>query len=499
MLTPDFEQFCRLWGAYDSVPLGYTMLSDRETPVTLYARMARRGALPFLLESVEGNEQHARYSFLGCNPRERIELRHGSGAWREDLVLGTREPIPDIFTCLEGLSHDRGAPPVPGLPPFTGGALGYVAYEAVSLMEDVDVLGAVPDGSPLLSFLVYDTVFAFDHLKHTLTIATHARGDGTAAEAHARALAALETAKEILLEPAEIAPLDYPEGFARRREPASTARSGFSREDFEAAVTASKEHILAGDIFQVVLSRRLECSLDGRSPLDIYRILRLLNPSPYMYLLDTGGLTILGTSPEALVKVTDGVAEVMPIAGTRRRGADEADDAEMARELLDDEKENAEHVMLVDLARNDLGRVCEYGSVAVAEFRRVERYSHVMHLVSRVQGRVREGVTPVGVFRSCFPAGTVSGAPKIRAMQIIEELEPLPRGVYAGAIAYLSFTGNLDSCIAIRTMLVRDGVAFVQAGAGIVADSVPAREYQETVSKAGALLSAVEAAPGRRS
>ncbi|MBI2944441.1 MAG: anthranilate synthase component I family protein, partial [Candidatus Wallbacteria bacterium] len=222
------------------------------------------------------------------------------------------------------------------------------------------------------------------------------------------------------------------------------------------------------------------------------------NPSPYMYLLDTGDLGILGTSPEALVKVTDGLAEVMPIAGTRRRGVDETTDRAMEAELLADEKENAEHVMLVDLARNDLGRVCEYGSVEVSDFRRVERYSHVMHLVSRVRGRVREGLTPMAVFKSCFPAGTVSGAPKIRAMQIIERLEPVPRGVYAGAVVYLSFTGNLDSCIAIRTMLVRDGLACVQAGAGIVADSVPEREYQETLSKASALLGAIDEAPGRR-
>ncbi len=497
MLTPDFESFGAVWGRYDSVPVGLTLLGDRETPVTLYSKLARRGTLPFLLESVEGSELRARFSFVGCNPRERIELRHRQGGWSHDLRHGTSHPLPDVFARLEQLSHPGGAPAPEGMPPFCGGALGYVTYEAVSLMEDVDLLEDLADGTVLLSFLVYDTVFAFDHLKHTLTIVTNPAPQADAPTAYAAARATIGEARALLDGHPEIETVPYPERFGRRPD-LSGLRSGFAQEEFESAVRRSREHILAGDIFQVVLSRRLECDLGARDPLDVYRILRLLNPSPYMYLLSMGDVTILGTSPEALVRVTGDTAEVMPIAGTRARGASAEADAALEQELLADAKENAEHVMLVDLARNDLGRVCRYGSVAVADFRRVERYSHVMHLVSRVRGRVREGLSPLAVFRSCFPAGTVSGAPKIRAMQIIEELEPHSRGIYAGAVAYLSFSGNLDSCIAIRTMVIRDGVAQVQAGAGIVADSDPHREYVETLSKASALLSAIDCAPARR-
>jgi anthranilate synthase component 1 len=376
----------------------------------------------------------------------------------------------------------------PGLPRFFGGAVGYVSYDAVRHYERLPGTPHDDLELPEALFMMTELVVAFDHLKHKLLLIANTRPGAEPEVAYRRAMALLDRAVERLR-----GPVPVPPGVSLLRPRPLSVQSTTTREQFEGAVEAAKEYIRAGDAFQVVVSQRLQTSVRSR-PLDIYRVLRTINPSPYMFYITFGDLKIIGSSPELLVRVEDGIAETRPIAGTRPRGQSEAEDAVLEQELLADAKERAEHVMLVDLGRNDLGRVCEYGTVEVKQMMRIERYSHVMHLVSDVRGKVSPGKDALDVLAAVFPAGTLSGAPKVRAMQIIDELEPLRRGVYGGAIGYLGWGGSMDTCIAIRTMVMKGDKVYIQAGAGIVADSNPALEYEESLNKARALIRALEMA-----
>jgi anthranilate synthase component I len=464
--------------------------ADLETPVSLYLKLRGDGA-SFLLESVEGGERIARYSFIGVQPRAEYILREGQVEVRENgnsrLIPLDDDPTRFLQEEMSRFSTER----LPNAPRFTGGLVGYLGYEAVRFFEstlkpkmtrhDTRRPSPVPDGIYLLA----DTVVAFDHARRSIfLIANVLDGDTEAAnqkldQITERIAQPLPPARKMTITPSEI-------------------RSNMTQETFEAMVCDAKEHIAAGDIFQVVLSQRFtrETSVEA---FDVYRAVRRLNPSPYMFFFDFGlvddePLFIVGSSPEMFVRLEGRTASLRPIAGTRPRGADASADASLAQELLADPKERAEHVMLVDLGRNDLGRVCEYGTVKVSDFFTIERYSHVMHIVSHVDGTLRRGLTAFDLVRAAFPAGTVSGAPKVRAMEIISDLEPDARGAYAGMVGYFGFDGAMDTCLAIRTMVGRGRTVSVQAGAGIVADSDPATEYQETVNKASAMLRAIDIA-----
>ncbi|HEX6971181.1 MAG TPA: anthranilate synthase component I [Limnochordia bacterium] len=493
MPLPPPNEFAALASKYNFVPVYEEVTADLDTPVSALWKLGETDTT-FLLESVTGGEQLGRYSFVGNSAYARFSAQ-GKRVSITDPA-GTRTcTAADPLDCLREEMKSFRVAPLPGLPRFFGGAVGYVAYDAVRLFER---LGDGPPeelGLPDLYFVLTDTVLIFDHarsrLKVVVTVPTagvSARAAYEAAERRidavldrlARPLPAASAGRWITSEP------------PRRRLPAGL-ESNFTREDFLRAVERCREYIAAGDAFQIVLSQRLRVPFTAE-PFDVYRALRGSNPSPYMYYLRCGDVWVVGSSPEVHVRAENGRAQLRPIAGTRPRGRTEAEDEGLERELHADEKERAEHVMLVDLARNDLGRVCEYGSVTVDELMVTERYSHVMHIVSNVTGRLRPDRDAFDLLRATFPAGTVSGAPKVRAMEIIDELEPSRRGLYAGAIAYFGFSGNMDSCIAIRTAVIKDGWAYVQAGAGIVADSVPEREYEESMNKAGAVLAALEAA-----
>jgi len=460
--------------------------ADLETPISIYLKL--RGQVPsFLLESVEGEERIARYSFIGVKPRAQYILRGNevqiieSGSERSVQLQDGLDPT---FFLQEEMSRFH-AESQPGLPRFIGGLVGYLGYEAVRHFEPTlkpqMQTAATPDGMYLLA----DTVVAFDHARRSLSLIANVL-DGDIEAANRK----LDEIQGRIRQP-------LPQVEARAISP-SVSRSNLSQETFETMVRTAKEYIAAGDIFQVVLSQRFSRETTVQ-PFDVYRAVRRLNPSPYMFFFDFGDLDgepfyLVGASPEMFVRLEDGTASLRPIAGTRPRGADPATDAALAEELLADPKERAEHVMLVDLGRNDLGRVCAYGTVDVSEFFTVERYSHVMHIVSNVEGKLKPGLTAFDLVRAAFPAGTVSGAPKVRALEIIAELEPDARGAYAGMVGYFGFDGNMDTCLAIRTMVGHGNTFSVQAGAGIVADSDPATEYQETVNKATAMLRAIEIA-----
>jgi len=488
--TPDFETFCELAAGAPLVPVCAEQLGDLLTPVAAALRLFGHVERPFLLESAEGGENIGRYSYLGGDPflelvgdADGITL-NAPGADSQRLV---GEPI----AALAEIEARYRAAAVPGAPPFAGGAVGYVGYDAVRWVEDIPP--AEDDELPWCWLGYYDTLLAFDHLKHRITLVANAHVASCADEASLR-LVYGEACRRIerlvgLLEQPGTAPVPL-DAVASVQSEELPIRSSLSRSEFNAAVETAQEHIRAGNAFQVVLSRSLECHVEADA-LTTYRALRAINPSPYMYCLDTGNAWVVGSSPEMLVRVAEGEVETRPIAGTRRRDPDPAIDDALERELLADEKERAEHLMLVDLGRNDVGRVARYGAVEVPVFMTVERYSHVMHIVSSVRGALREGVHALEALFASFPAGTVSGAPKIRAMEIINELEPNARGVYAGAVLYSDFAGNLNSCIAIRTIVMRDGVAQVRAGAGIVMESVPDREFDETRDKAAAPLQAL--------
>jgi anthranilate synthase component I len=466
------------------IPVCTDLMADFETPVSAYAKLKEAGP-SYLLESVEGGENLSRYSFIGCRPRKIFVCGSSTTEIRQPGQPVQTVPTPaDPLQLIEAEMKGYAPVTLPGLPRFTGGAVGFVAYEYISRIE-----GTVPTakrdelGVPLLYFMLSDSLLIFDRAKQTLRLCVNAHVRGNPAQAYDSAILELHHLYSLLKQPRGLAP-------APLIDPARTAvpAGNFTREQFEQAVEDGKEYIRSGDIIQFVPSQRFSRAFD-RSPLDLYRALRTVNP--YMFILETADFSIVGASPEVHVRLTDGRVEIRPIAGTRKRGATPAEDAAAEKELLADDKERAEHLMLVDLARNDIGRVCRFGSIRVPEFMVVERYSHVMHLVSQVEGDISADRNAYDLMRATFPAGTVSGAPKIRAMQIIADCEPVQRGFYAGALGYFGYDGNMDTCIMLRTALIKDGVVHIQAGAGVVADSVPALEYQETISKASALFKAV--------
>jgi anthranilate synthase component I len=490
MKQTTYEEFVELTQRGTFVPVVKEIIADLLTPVSAFLKIAEHSDYTFLFESVEGGERVARYSFLGKDPFLVLRARGGRTTIERS---GTRTETDEAFIpALRRLMAEFQSPFVPGLPRFTGGAVGFIGYDASPVFEPVlteawtqaSWNGAGEAAEEDAGFMLFDTVLAFDHVKHRILIIANAR---ITADEDLRALYQFACAKIQFLERELERGLSQPEPATR---PAPEVRSNQEKETFENGVRAIKERIAAGDIYQAVLSQRFETDV-AADPFTVYRALRHVNPSPYMYFIRMSGLSIVGSSPEMLVRVEGRRAETHPIAGTRPRGATEDDDLRLAEELKRNEKERAEHVMLVDLGRNDLGRVCEFGTVRVPQYMALERYSHVMHLVSTVDGRLAEDQDRLDALVACFPAGTVSGAPKIRAMQILSELEPTRRDIYAGAIGYIDFAGNLDFCIAIRTIVIRNGRARVQAGAGIVADSNPAAEYEETRDKARALLTAL--------
>jgi anthranilate synthase component 1 len=488
-----YDDFIELARRGTFVPVCRELLADLLTPVSAFLRVAEHSDYAFLFESVEGGEQVARYSFLGKDP---FLVLRAKGSRTTLERAGQVEELDEPFVpVLRRLMAEYRSPYVPGLPRFTGGAVGFVGYDAAPVFEPAleDVWQRYPadqTGDDDAAFMLFDTILAFDHVKHRILLIANARITPdedleTLYQFAVNRLDFLQRELEHAAAPVTATPHDE----ARPLD----VRPQTTREAFEASVRKAQEYIARGDIYQVVVSQRFDVPVTA-DPFTVYRALRHVNPSPYMYFTRIGRLSIVGSSPEMLVRVEGRHAETHPIAGTRGRGRTHEEDLRLGEELKRDEKERAEHVMLVDLGRNDLGRVCAYGTVRVPQFMTLERYSHVMHLVSRVVGELDEASDRLDALVSCFPAGTVSGAPKIRAMEIIAELEGIRRGVYAGAVGYLDFAGNLDCCIAIRTVAMRDGVAHVQAGAGIVADSNPASEYEETRDKARAVLGALELA-----
>ena len=484
MRITTFEEFRELAAASTFVPVCKEIMADLLTPVSAFLKIAEHSDEAFLLESVEGGEHMGRYSFLGKDPFLILRARDG----RTTIDRAGHRTISErpFLELLRELMAAYRAPLLPGLPRFTGGAVGYIGYDTAPSFEPAlprPIAGEEDDAG----FMVFDTVLAFDHVQHRILLIANARldGDYDLAALYQFACARIDFLERELLrtlsrpQPAPAAPLEV--------------TASVTRPQFEAMVRTAQEHIAAGEVYQVVLSQAFETRTDA-DPFTVYRALRHVNPSPYMYFLRSGGRAIVGASPEMLVRVEGSRVETHPIAGTRPRGRDELDDLRLAEELKRDEKERSEHVMLVDLGRNDIGRVAEYGSVRVPTFMGIEKYSHVMHLVSAVEGRLAPEHDRLAALVACFPAGTVSGAPKIRAMEIIAELEQRRRGVYAGAVGYLDFSGNLDFCIAIRTVVIEGGIARVQAGAGIVIGSNPAAEYEETCAKAEAVLAALRLA-----
>ena len=486
-----FEEFAALATQGTFVPVCKEVMADLLTPVSAFLKVAEHAEHAFLFESVEGGERLARYSFLGKDPFMVLRARNGRSIVDQSGERQERDdPFLDVLREVMGRYR---SPAVDGLPRFTGGAVGFLGYES-ALWFERSLQGCwkrfdktTPEDTDDAGFMLFDTVLAFDHVKHRILIIANAEvGKGF----DLRAQYELAQAKIGFLE----RELDRGLSDSAPEEGGELEwRSNTARATYEESVTKAQEYIKAGDIYQVVLSQRFETDVSV-DPFTVYRALRYVNPSPYMYFMRLGGVSIVGSSPEMLVRVEGRRAETHPIAGTRPRGENEMRDEQLADELRENEKERAEHVMLVDLGRNDLGRVCEYGTVRVPQYMGLERYSHVMHLVSRVEGRLDAERDRLDALAACFPAGTVSGAPKIRAMEIIAELEPTTRGIYSGAVGYLDFAGHLDCCITIRTIVMHGGKAYVQAGAGIVADSDPAAEYQETRDKASALIRALEMA-----
>ncbi len=498
---PDKDEFKRRSRLGDLTPVYAEILADMETPVSAFRKITcdRQGGYrpacaldktqyAFLLESVEGGERIARYSFLGCGAdrviktKNRIvELTRDGNTQSLELVAG-QDPLQVLKSELHRLRYV----PDPNLPRFCGGAVGFIAYDMVRFFEQLPDTTIDDLKVPDCFFIFTDTILIFDHVKHRIRIVCNAQVGEDADESYDEAVAKIDSIAQLLKE-------SFVPSVNCQRLTSTPVSSNFTREEFERAVRKCKDYIAAGDAIQIVLSQRFKTEVDA-DPFDIYRALRSLNPSPYMYYLAYDDIILIGSSPEILVTEERGKVTVRPIAGTRRRGLTEEEDKLLEQELLRDEKELAEHIMLVDLGRNDIGRVCQYGSVQVTDLMTIERYSHVMHIVSNVVGRLRIDADQFDLLRACFPAGTVSGAPKIRAMEIIDELEPTRRGVYAGCTGYFSYSGDMDMCITIRTILMQGNTAYVQAGAGIVADSDPSREYDETVNKAMALMKAIETA-----
>jgi anthranilate synthase component 1 len=485
-MTP--EQFQNLAAqGYNRIPVSREVLADLDTPLSTYLKLAK-GPYSYLLESVHGGEKWGRYSIIGL-PCSTVLRASGN----EITVWRRREPVESLTSAdplawIETFQQRYRAPELRGLPRFTGGLVGYFGYDTVRYIEPRLAASEPPDaiGCPDILLMVSDELLVFDNLAGTLLLIVHA--DPAQENAYQRAQARLDELAAGLRGAASGSGRD--EATPRRVVREDDFVSGFTQQGFEAAVNRIKDYILEGDAMQVVLSQRMSIPYQA-PPLDLYRALRSLNPSPYMFYLDLGDFHVVGSSPEILVRLEEGMVTLRPIAGTRPRGRDEEEDQRLEVDLLADPKELAEHLMLIDLGRNDAGRVCETGSVKLTEKMVIERYSHVMHIVSNVTGHIRAGMSAIDVLRATFPAGTVSGAPKIRAMEIIDELEPVKRGIYAGAVGYLSWSGNMDTAIAIRTALIKDGTLHIQAGAGIVADSVPTNEWHETLNKGRAIFRAV--------
>ena len=475
MYYPALEEVKKYAGESNLIPVYREIVADLETPVSAFLKI-NRGGPSFLLESVEGGQRLARYSFIGTEPYRILTTMEEDGT----------DPLPIIARELGQYRMVN----LGDLPRFCGGAVGYLGYEVITRFEELVSPGRDPLGLPESIFMFTDTLLIFDHVTHRIKVLSHVRTDGDIETAYQKAVDRIDDLVDRLRQPLT------PEQLTR--EPTLTGNgtpltSNFSREQFEVSINKIKQYITAGEAIQVVLSQRLK-QPTGVAPFEIYRALRTINPSPYMFFFDFNDFQIIGASPEILVRVEDGAVMTRPLAGTRPRGKDPTEDAKLEQELKNDEKERAEHIMLVDLGRNDIGRVSVPGTVEVSELMEVERYSHVMHLVTHVQGKLSPDKTAFDALEACFPAGTVSGAPKIRAMEIIAELEPEKRGPYAGAAGYFSFSGNMDMAIAIRTMVVSKGTAYVQAGCGIVYDSVPSLEYEESMNKARALLKAISQA-----
>jgi len=475
MYYPTLEEVKKHEKDGNLVPVYREIVADLETPVSAFLKV-NRGGYSFLLESVEGGQRLARYSFIGTEPYRVLTTRG------DDKT----DPLPLI---AEELNKYK-IVPVSGLPRFCGGAVGYLAYETVTRFEELPSPSPDPLSLPESLFMFVDTMLVFDHVTHKIKVLSHVRLDGDIEAAYQKAVDKIDDLVGRLSQP--LKPSQHKKA-ATRPMNSYKLSSNFSKEGFEESVLRIKRYITGGEAIQVVLSQRLAQATDV-APFEIYRALRTINPSPYMFFLDFTDFHIIGASPEILVRVEDGMVMTRPLAGTRPRGKSPVEDTRLEQELRNDEKERAEHIMLVDLGRNDIGRVSEPGSVEVSDLMDVERYSHVMHLVTHVQGKLRRDMTAFDALRACFPAGTVSGAPKVRAMEIIAELEPEKRGPYAGAVGYFSFSGNMDMAIAIRTMVVENNIAYTQAGSGIVYDSVPEREYEETMNKAQALLKAIDQA-----
>jgi anthranilate synthase component 1 len=486
-LFPTREEFAREAGGHSVVPVWVELVADAETPLSLLSKLGEEEP-SFLLESAEQNDLVGRHSFVGSGARAVLTCRNGIMTHDRRNGETTSWEASDPLRELEAVMSSYRSAPRAELPGFTGGAVGYLGYEAVTAFEpSVPRAGKDDLNVPDMLFLIADTVIQFDHRARKIKIVASAfAGELGVWESRREAAGRISAVLARLNGPSRLAP------FPSSATPLSQdVVSNMSREEYEGAVIASKEYIRSGDIFQIVLSQRFSIPFSG-DPLHLYRALRHVNPSPYMFCLRLpGGLALVGSSPEVHVKVTDGNVQIRPIAGTRRRGSSPGEDEALSSELLADPKERAEHLMLVDLARNDVGRISEFGSVQLTDFMTIERYSHVMHIVSNVVGRLSGDHTPLDVLRATFPAGTVSGSPKVRAMQLIASMEPTTRGAYAGAVGYLGFDGRLDSCIALRTVLLKDGLAHVQAGAGVVADSRPEAEYEETVNKAMGVVRAV--------
>lgn len=510
MVYPDLREFKALSAKGNLIPVYREILADMDTPVSALLKLG--GSPSFLLESLVGGEKWARYSFIGSRPSKTIKgWNEGSG-----MRIEIKEEGRDAFSFVTGdplkvlkdeLSAYRPVE-IEGLPRFFGGLVGYIGYETVRFFERLPETAKNGLGLPDMFFMATDTLLIFDNLRQKIKIVSNAHLDSrdpeeVYKESEDKISGIIERLKMPLASSmmSDEASGDMTGDIPAKQGQGSKSTADFTssfgtKESFMEAVLKTKEYIKAGDVFQLVLSQRFEAGSEGASPFDIYRALRVINPSPYMYFLDIGDAWIAGASPEILVRLEGGHVVLRPIAGTRRRGATDAEDRELEEDLKKDPKENAEHIMLVDLGRNDVGRVARTGTVKVTELMTVEKYSHVMHLVSNVGGDLKQGLDAFDVLSACFPAGTVTGAPKVRAMEIIEELEPSARGPYAGAVGYFSYSGNMDTCITIRTIVIKDNKVYVQSGAGIVADSEPEKEYTETVNKAMAMMKAVEMAQG---
>ena len=499
MYSPSQSEFLKLAEQGNLIPVTRRLLADFETPLSAYKKIRGQGE-SFLFESVEGGEHLGRYSFVGCNPRaiikqtgNRIELIE-QGKVKEKFAIPAKPNeqcencVRDGLEVVERVLKRYRAVPIPGLPRFTGGAVGFIGYEFI---HDIEPIVPRPShdelGTPTMYFLIADELLIFDRVAQTITVLVNAIIENGAkpGDTYEDATAEIDRLVSLLEQPLQESPVTVPS-----HTPDVSFESNISQEKYFSNVLKAKEYIVSGDIIQVVGSQRFSAPV-AAAPLDIYRAARSVNPSPYMFLLELDAFSLAGASPEIHVRCEDGKIEIRPIAGTRRRGQTPAEDDSLEKELLADPKERAEHVMLVDLARNDLGRVCDFGSVHVKDLMIIERYSHVMHIVSQVEGTLSKDKTPYDLMRATFPAGTLSGAPKIRAMQIISELEQTTRGPYGGCVGYFSFNGNLDCCITIRTALLKDGKAYVQAGGGWVNDSTPEGEYQETVNKSKAMIKAI--------